>query len=123
MGWGAIRDKLAFGDLDVTQALSPLPFAMQLGIGVAPTKVLTSMVLSCNGNAITLSKQLREDGVVDGESLRRYIKSGFRPRKLVLVVVSLHWSHRFMLCRWLESHQIDPKHGVIITVLPPQSRC
>ncbi len=120
VGWATIRDKLAFGDLDVTQALSPMPFVMQLGIGVAPTKVFTSMVLSCNGNAITLSKQLREDGVVDGESLRRYIKSGFRPRKLVLGVVSLYSSHHFMLCRWLESHQIDPKHDVIITVLPPE---
>ena len=120
VGWATIRDKLAFGHLDVTQALSPLPFVMQLGIGVAPTRVFTSMVLSCNGNAITLSKQLRDEGVADGESLRRYIKSGYRPRKLVLGVVSLYSSHHFMLCRWLESHQIDPKADVIITVLPPE---
>jgi ABC-type nitrate/sulfonate/bicarbonate transport system substrate-binding protein len=120
VGWATIRDKLAFGDLDVTQALSPLPFVMQLGIGVAPTKVFTSMVLSCNGSAITLSKQLREDGVEDGESLRRYIKSGYRPRKLVFGVVSLHSSHHFMLCRWLKSYQIDPKQDVIIAVLPPE---
>jgi ABC-type nitrate/sulfonate/bicarbonate transport system substrate-binding protein len=120
VGWATIRDKLAFGHLDVTQALSPLPFVMQMGIGVTPTKVFTSMVLSCNGNAITLSSQLREDGVVDGESLRRYIKSGYRPRKLVLGVVSLYSSHYLMLCRWLESHRIDPKKDVIITVLPPE---
>ena len=120
VGWATIRDKLAFGHLDVTQALSPMPFVMQLGIGVAPTQVFTGMVLSCNGNAITLSDQLRGDGVEDGESLRRYIKSGFRPRKLVLGVVSLYSSHHFMLCRWLESHGIDPQKDVIITVLPPE---
>lgn len=120
VGWATIRDKLAFGDLDVTQALSPMPFVMQLGIGVARTKVITGMVLSCNGNAITLSDQLREEGVQDGESLRRYIKSGYRPRKLVLGVVSLYSSHHFMLCRWLESHRINPQKDVIITVLPPE---
>ena len=120
VGWATIRDKLAFGHLDVTQALSPLPFVMQMGIGVTPTKVFSSMVLSCNGNAITLSTKLREEGVEDGESLRRYIKRGYRPRKLVLGVVSLYSSHHFMLCRWLESHQLDPKKDVIIAVLPPE---
>ncbi len=120
VGWATIRDKLAFGDLDVTQALSPMPFVMQLGIGVAPSKVIAGMVLSCNGNAITLSKQLREEGVDDGDSLRRYIKSGYRPRKLVLGVVSLYSSHHFMLCRWLEAHSINPNEDVIITVLPPE---
>ena len=120
VGWATIRDKLAFGHLDVTQALSPLPFVMQMGIGVTPTKVFSSMVLSCNGNAITLSTKLREEGVEDGESLRRYIKRGYRPRKLVLGVVSLYSSHHFMLCRWLESHQLDPKEDVIIAVLPPE---
>jgi ABC-type nitrate/sulfonate/bicarbonate transport system substrate-binding protein len=78
------------------------------------------MVLSCNGNAITLSQQLGVEGVDSGDSLRRYIKSGYRPRKLVLGVVSLYSSHHFMLCRWLESVGIDPKRDVIITVLPPE---
>lgn len=119
-GWATIRDKMAFGDLDVTQALSPLPFAMQLGIGVAPSKVITGMVINCNGNAITLSQQLRDEGVEDGDSLRRYIRSGYRPRKLVLGVVSLYSSHHFTLCRWLEQHQIDPQQDVIIAVLPPE---
>ena len=78
------------------------------------------MVLNCNGNAITLSTQLREEGVDDGDSLRRYIKRGYRPRKLALGVVSLYSSHHFILCRWLEQHGINPKEDVIITVLPPE---
>lgn len=119
VGWATIRDKLAFGELDVVQALSPLPFVMQMGINVAKTEVLTGMVLSCNGNAITLSKQLREEGVEDGASLRRYIKSGFRPRKLVFGVVSHASSHHFIMCRWLEQHGIHPQKDVIISVLPP----
>ncbi len=120
VGWATIRDKLAFGELDVVQALSPLPFVMQMGINVAKTEVIAGMVLNCNGNAITLSRQLHEEGVDDGDSLRRYIKSGFRPRKLVLGVVSLYSSHHFILCRWLEQHGIDPATDVIISVLPPE---
>jgi ABC-type nitrate/sulfonate/bicarbonate transport system substrate-binding protein len=120
VGWATIRDKLAFGDLDVAQALSPLPFVMQMGINVAKTEVITGMVLSCNGNAITLSKQLLEEGVEDGSSLKRYIKSGFRPRKLVFAVVSHASSHHFILCRWLEQQGICPHKDVIIAVLPPE---
>jgi len=120
VGWATIRDKLAFGDLDVAQALSPMPFAMQLGIGVVPTPVITGMVLSCNGNAITLSRRLRYEGVDEGPSLRRYIRKGHGTRKLVLGVVSLYSSHHFILCRWLEANGIDPSKDVIVTVLPPE---
>ncbi|MFT5622878.1 MAG: ABC-type nitrate/sulfonate/bicarbonate transport system substrate-binding protein [Bacteroidia bacterium] len=120
VGWATLRDKLAFGDLDVAQALSPMPFFMQLGIGVTKTKIITGMVLNCNGNAITLSRDLHEEGVTDGDSLRRYVKSGFRPRKLVFGVVSLYSSHYSNLCRWLEQYQINPHRDVIITVLPPE---
>lgn len=120
VGWATIRDKLAFGALDVAQALSPLPFVMQLGINVAKTEVITGMILNSNGNAITLSKFLRSEGIEDGSSLRRYIQSGFRPRKLVFGVVSLASSHHFILCRWLEKHGIHPHEDVIISVLPPE---
>ncbi|MGJ8651082.1 MAG: CmpA/NrtA family ABC transporter substrate-binding protein [Opitutaceae bacterium] len=120
VGWATIRDKLAFGELDVAQALSPMPFIMQQGVNVAKSDVIAGMVLNCNGNAITLSTDLHNEGVDDGASLRRYLKSGFRPRKLVLGVVSLSSSHHFILCRWLEAHGINPNEDVIISVLPPE---
>ena len=122
VGWASIRDKLAFGELDVAQALSPMPFVMQLGVGVAKTPVFTGMVLNCNGNAITLSK-LQEEGVEDGDCLRRYIKQGYRTRKLVLGVVSRYSSHHFILCRWLESHGIKPHEDVIISVFLRSKWC
>ncbi len=119
-GWATIRDKLAFEELDVVQALSPMPFVMRRGIGVAKTEVVAGMVLNTNGNAITLSKKLREYGVQDGDGLRRYIKNGYKARKLVIGVVSQYSSHHFMLCRWLQSYHIDPRKDVIISVLPPE---
>ena len=49
VGWATIRDKIAFGELDVAQALSPLAFALQLGINVAPTDVVTGLVSAVMG--------------------------------------------------------------------------
>ena len=120
VGWATIRDKLSFGDLDMAQALSPMPFAMRMGVGVIPTKIITGLILNCNGNAITLSKRLADEGVTDGSSFARHIKTGFRTRKPVLGVVSMHSSHHFILCRWLKAHKIMPHQDVIISVIPPE---
>ena len=119
-GWETIRDKLAFGALDASQALGPMPFIMQQGVNVAQTKVIAGMVLNCNGNAITLSSELRKHEVHDGPSLRRYVRAANRPRKLVLGVVSKASSHNFILCRWLQENKITPHEDVIISVLPPE---
>lgn len=119
-GWATIRDKLAFEDLDVAQTLSPMPFVMQLGIGVRLTEAITGMILNCNGNAITLSSALAKEGIEDGPTLKRYLKKGYRTRKPVLGVVSLHSSHHFMLCRWLEQNGLDPRKDVVVAVLPPE---
>ncbi len=120
VGWATIRDKLAFGDLDMAQALSPMPFAMRMGVGVVPTNIIAGLILNCNGNAITLSQRLADEGVNDGTSFARHIKTGFRTRKPVLGVVSLHSSHHFILCRWLKAHKIVPHQDVIISVIPPE---
>lgn len=120
VGWATIRDKLAFGELDLAQALSPMPFVMHLGVGVIPTKIITGLILNSNGNAITLSNRLANEGVTDGASLARHIRTGFRTRKPVLGVVSLHSSHHFILCRWLKAHKIVPHRDVIISVIPPE---
>ena len=87
---------------------------------MAPTDVVTGLVLNCNGNAITLSTRLRDEGVNDGASLRRYTKNTYGARKLVFGVVSLYSSHHYILCRWLEEQGIRPHVDVIITVLPPE---
>ncbi|MEM0966267.1 MAG: CmpA/NrtA family ABC transporter substrate-binding protein [Verrucomicrobiota bacterium] len=120
VGWASIRDKLAFGELDVVQALGPMPVVMQLGVGVAKTDVIAGMILNANGNAITLSNRFLDEGVDDGDSLRRYIKKGYRNRKPVFGVVSRYSSHHFLLCRWLEAHRLDPRKDVIVIVLPPE---
>jgi NitT/TauT family transport system ATP-binding protein/nitrate/nitrite transport system substrate-binding protein len=59
--WATLRDKLHAGVLDAAQMLAPLPFASQLGLGTLATEVIAPMVLSLNGNAITLSNDLCDE--------------------------------------------------------------
>ena len=33
VGWASVRDKLVYGELDASQALGPMPFAVCLGLG------------------------------------------------------------------------------------------
>lgn len=59
--WATLRDKLHAGILDAAQMLAPMPFASTLGLGCQPTPVISPMVVSLNGNAITLSQALYQE--------------------------------------------------------------
>src|SRR5438094_8520087 len=56
IGWATIREKILYGELDAAPAPAPMLWATQLGLGCPATDVLTALVLSLNGNAITLSR-------------------------------------------------------------------
>lgn len=56
--WATLRDKLHAGIIDAAQMLAPMPIASSLGLGAPATEVITPLVLSLNGNAITFSEQL-----------------------------------------------------------------
>lgn len=59
--WATLRDKVHAGLLDAAQMLAPMPIASNYGLDCLKTAVIAPMVLSRNGNAITLSKRLYED--------------------------------------------------------------
>jgi ABC-type nitrate/sulfonate/bicarbonate transport system substrate-binding protein len=57
--WAAIRDRVAFGVLDVAHMLAPLPVAMTLGLGGQPSVAMrVPLGLGTGGNAITVSTAL-----------------------------------------------------------------
>ncbi len=56
--WSSVRDMLAFGRVDAAHLLSPLPVAMDLGLGGVTTAVSAVSVLSINGNVIGVSRTL-----------------------------------------------------------------
>ena len=58
--WATIRGKVMFRALDAAQMLAPMPLAMSFGLGRRPRPTIAPLVLSLNGNGITMSKALAD---------------------------------------------------------------
>jgi ABC-type nitrate/sulfonate/bicarbonate transport system substrate-binding protein len=118
LGWGSIRERIVYGELDAAHAPGGLLFSILLGIDAPPRSVQTDLVLNLQGNAITLSRRIWQKGVTDAESLRMMIRSE-APHKPKFAVVSPYSSHIFLLQKWLRTAGIDPEADVRTTILPP----
>jgi ABC-type nitrate/sulfonate/bicarbonate transport system substrate-binding protein len=119
LGWATIRDKIIYGELDAAHALAAMPAAATLGLGSIRCDCLTGIVLNLNGNAITLSNDLRERGVHDGPSLKRIIQQLRREKTLTFGAVAPFSSHYFLLRKWLTNSGINPERDVRIVIVPP----
>src|SRR5438552_11602552 len=71
--WAAVRDKLVNGELDAAHVLYGLVYGVQLGIGGPKKDMAVLCTLNNNGQAITLSNQLKDKGATDGASLKALI--------------------------------------------------
>src|SRR5579871_4640724 len=71
--WANVRDKVIQGELDAAHAPATLPFLANLGIESDPCACVSGLVLSLQGNAITLSRKLWDEGVRDAAGLREHI--------------------------------------------------
>ena len=60
--WAAVRDKLVNGELDAAHVLYGLIYGVQMGIGGPKKDMAVLMNLNNNGQAITLSNQLKDKG-------------------------------------------------------------
>ena len=118
-GWATIRDKILYGDLEAAHALSVMPFAATLGLGSIRSECVTGLVLNLHGNAITLSRDLRQRGVRDARTLRSEIERQRGSKTFTFGVVFQWSSHNFLLRSWLASGGIDPDKDVRIVVVPP----
>jgi ABC-type nitrate/sulfonate/bicarbonate transport system substrate-binding protein len=118
LGWGSVREKVVYGELDAAHAPGPLVFSILLGTHSRACAVTTDLVLSLQGNAITLSRRFWDRGVRDAETFRLLIR-GEQPRKVVFAVVARFSSHHFLLRHWLRSAGLDLERDVRIVVLPP----
>lgn len=118
-GWASIRDKMAYGELEAVHAPVGLAFALNWGLGVLKHPCSTSYLLNSNGDAITISKQLNETGIVDPDSLANYLKTTRRERPFTFGVPHLFSTHHFLLLQWLRPAGIMANRDVEIVVLPP----
>lgn len=117
--WAAVRDKLVNGELHAAHVLYGLVYGVHLGIGGQKKDMSVLMTLNNNGQAITLSNQLKDKGATTGESLKKLVDSDKRDYTFAQTFPT--GTHAMWLNYWLASYGIDPYKDVKnITVPPPQ---
>lgn len=115
-----IRDRMIEGDLDAVHAPATLPFITNLGIDSDCCACVTGLVLSLQGNAITVSRHLWDEGVRDGKTLRDLIFRNWGKRTFTFGVVFPHSPAFLLLKRWLREGNVSPSEVRIVVVHPAQ---
>jgi ABC-type nitrate/sulfonate/bicarbonate transport system substrate-binding protein len=115
-----IRDHLIEGNLDAVHAPATLPFITNLGIDSDRCAAVTGMVLSLQGNAITISKHLWDEGVRDARTLRDLIFRNWGKRTFTFGVVFPYSPAFLVLRRWLREGLVSPSEVRIVVVHPAQ---
>ncbi|MEQ1808075.1 MAG: CmpA/NrtA family ABC transporter substrate-binding protein, partial [Burkholderiaceae bacterium] len=117
--WAGVRDKLVNGELDMAHVLYGLVYGVHLGVGGPKKDMAVLMTLNNNGQAITLSKKLADQGAVDVTSLAK-VMAGDK-REYTFAQTFPTGTHAMWLYYWLASGGINPmKDTKVITVPPPQ---
>ena len=117
--WKAIAKGIVTGRLDAAQMVAGMPLTLTIGAGnKPPVPVVSALTLSRNGNAITLSKRLYDQGVRTLADFKAAIQA--TPDTVhTLGVVYPSSMHNLMLRYWLASGGVDPDQDVALTVIPP----
>ena len=115
--WAAIRDKTVNGELHAAHILYGLVYGVQVGIGGQQKDMNILMALNHNGQAITLSNQLKDKGVKDGKSLKRVMANENRDYTFAQTFPT--GTHAMWLNYWLAASGIDPIKDVKTIVVPP----
>jgi nitrate/nitrite transport system substrate-binding protein len=117
--WASVRDKLVNGELDAAHVLYGLIYGVQMGVGGNKKDMNVLMTLNNNGQAITLSKKLADQGAVDGTGLAKLMQR--EKREYTFAQTFPTGTHAMWLYYWLAAHGINPlKDAKVITVPPPQ---
>ncbi|MDL1863008.1 ABC transporter substrate-binding protein [Betaproteobacteria bacterium PRO7] len=117
--WAAVRDKLVNGELDAAHVLYGLVYGVHVGIGGPKKDMAVLMTINHNGQAISLSKKLAEQGAVDGASLKKLMDKDKRDYTFAQTFPT--GTHAMWLYYWLAANGINPMSDAkVITVPPPQ---
>ncbi len=121
--WAGVRDKLVNGELDFAHVLWGLIYGVHMGTAGPKKDMAILMNLNQNGQAITLSKKLADQGAVDGASLAKLMAKEKRPagQEYTFAQTFPTGTHAMWLYYWMAAHGINPlKDAKVITVPPPQ---
>ncbi|MGB1290167.1 MAG: CmpA/NrtA family ABC transporter substrate-binding protein [Porticoccaceae bacterium] len=130
VSWANIRDKMITGTFDACQMLAPMVLATTLGAAGIRAPIINGLVLSLNGNGLTLSTSLW-DKMTTKASLENYepIETSVALKQVIdenpntaLTFATVHnfSTHTMLLRKWFEMGGIDADRDVRIIVLPPE---
>ncbi len=115
--WAAVRDKLTNGELDAAHVLYGMVYGLTVGIGGPQKDMAVLMSLNRNGQAITLSSQLKDAGVTDGAKLKTAVMK--KDREYTFAQTFPTGTHAMWLYYWLAANGINPFTDVKAIVVPP----
>jgi nitrate/nitrite transport system substrate-binding protein len=127
--WGATRDNLELGSgnggIDGAHILTPMPYAMTLGLvtkGNKPVPMYILARLNYNNQSISIASKYMEDGISKDASLfKPWIeaakKKGGKP--LTFAMTFPTGTHNYWIRYWLAAGGIDPDVDVATIVIPP----
>ncbi|MEO7836222.1 MAG: CmpA/NrtA family ABC transporter substrate-binding protein [Acidimicrobiales bacterium] len=114
--WPGTRDNLLNGQIDAAHCLYSMPFSLATGIGGSGTALKIAMVLSNNGQAITLNKDFAGVGYGDLEKAKAALES----KEPTLAMTFPGGTHDTWLRYWLKATKADQSKVKIIPIPPPQ---
>ncbi len=121
IGWGNVRDKLTFGQLDAAHALVGMPLLSVLRREPFAEPLVALMNLGTGADAITFGRRLCDAGVATAAALAEWAGRGTRaggPVPLLAHVFGCS-AHHYLLRAWLADGGVDPDRDVRLCVLPP----
>ncbi|CAI1724494.1 CmpA/NrtA family ABC transporter substrate-binding protein [Serratia proteamaculans] len=116
--WAAVRDKLLSGELDAAHVLYGMVYGLQLGVAGPQQDMAVLMTLNNNGQAITLSNQLKQVGVTDAASLKKTVDASAKGTYTFAQTFPTG-THAMWLYYWLANAGIHPFDDVRNVVVPP----
>lgn len=117
--WKAVAEGIVSKRLDAAAMVAGMPLGLTLGLGgKTPVPMVTGLVLSRNGNAITMSKRLYDAGVRNLADFKGAVAAD-PDRVHTLGMVHPASMHNLIMRYWLASADIDPDRDVNLTVIPP----
>jgi ABC-type nitrate/sulfonate/bicarbonate transport system substrate-binding protein len=128
--WATLRDKLIGGAADAAAMLAPMPLTLKQTLPQCSEQMLSGLILSCNGNAITLAENLLQKlpltekncgAEAIGRALQQYLRARTATEKpLTFATVYPFSSHTLQLRHWLGAAGIDADRDIQLRVLPPE---
>ncbi|MGH9185861.1 MAG: ABC transporter substrate-binding protein, partial [Acidimicrobiales bacterium] len=115
--WPVTRDNLLNGQIDACHGLFSLPLSVATGLGGNSRDLRAALVLSQNGQAITLDNTLQGAGYGDYEAAGELLNSR---DGLTLAMTFPGGTHDTWLRYWLTTAQADVSNLQIQPIPPPQ---